>query len=162
MTNPDGGAPQDPSAHPHVGPGPAGGYPQQPSASGPQPTGYGQQPYPGYTQQPSGYPQQQPMGQQPYPAYGSPYPPAPATNTLAIITIIAAFVVPIVGIVTGHIALNQLKTSGEQGAGLAKAGLIISYVYCALVVVILVISIVAPLLMFAAFVPFWNSVPTSP
>jgi hypothetical protein len=164
MTNPDSGAPQDPPAYTPSGSHPSGGYGQQPPAYGQQPPAYGQQPsgYPGYAQQSPGYPQQQPVGQQPYAAYGSPYPPAPATNTLAIITIIAAFVVPIVGIVTGHIALNQLKTSGEQGAGLAKAGLIISYVYCALVVVILVISIVAPLLMFAAFVPFWSSVPASP
>lgn len=152
MTNSDGGGP---NGYPQQNSGHASsnGYPQQGGGAVPPPGPYAQQP--AYGQQP-GY------GQQPYPAYGSPYPPAATTNTLAIITIIAAFVMPVVGVVTGHIALNQLKTSGEQGQGLAKAGLIISYVYCALVVVILVISIVAPLLIFAAFIPALDSIPTSP
>lgn len=51
------------------------------------------------------------------------------TNVLAIITIIAAFVFPIAGIITGHIALNQIKRTHESGHGLAKAGLILSYVF---------------------------------
>ncbi|RUQ98930.1 DUF4190 domain-containing protein [Labedella endophytica] len=149
MTNSDGGAPQGP-------------YPQQPSAY-PQPDS-SQQPNAYPTSAPQGAPQGYPQagGPQPYPSYGSPYPPARPTNTLAIITIIAAFVFPIVGIVTGHIALGQLKTSGEQGEGLAKAGLIISYVYSAIVIVVLLISIVLPLIMVAAFVPFWATIPTSP
>jgi hypothetical protein len=109
-----------------------------------------QQPTPGYPT----YQQQQPTGY-------APYPPAAPTNTLAIITIIAAFVMPIVGIVTGHIALSQLRTSGEQGAGLAKAGLIISYIYAGLVVVIVVLSIVAPLLFLAIMAPIIGSMPTS-
>lgn len=149
MTNSGGGTPN--------GPGPQqGGAPQQ--------SGYGQQggypPQNGYGQQ-NGYPQQN-GGQPSYPTYGTPYPQAPGTNVLAIVTLVAAFVVPLVGVITGHIALNQLKTSGEQGEGLAKAGLIISYVYCGIVAVVLVISIVAPMLIFAAFIPFWESGVTSP
>lgn len=34
----------------------------------------------------------------------------------------------IAGIITGHLALKQIKETNEEGNGLAKAGLIISYV----------------------------------
>lgn len=51
------------------------------------------------------------------------------TNSLAIVTFVLSLSAwSIAGIITGHIALKQLKTSGESGLGLAKAGLIISYV----------------------------------
>lgn len=51
------------------------------------------------------------------------------TNSLAIATFVLALSAwSIAGIITGHIALKQLKTSGESGLGLAKAGLIISYI----------------------------------
>jgi hypothetical protein len=143
MTNSDGGMPPGNGQQ-------TGGYHQ--------PSGY---PLPGGEPRSSGYAQPSAPQQAPAP-YGAPYPPLRPTNTLAIITLVAAFVVPVVGIVTGHIALGQLKTSGEQGEGLAKAGLIISYVYCAIVIGLLLISIIAPMLIFAAFIPFWESVPTSP
>lgn len=60
---------------------------------------------------------------------------AAPTNTLAIITLIMAFIFPIVGIITGHIALKQLKTSGESGHALAKWGLILSYIFVGLGVI---------------------------
>ncbi|CAN5339466.1 hypothetical protein BH11ACT2_BH11ACT2_10790 [soil metagenome] len=79
----------------------------------------------------------QPTGQAP--VYGQPYAPgyvAPArTNTLAIVSLVLSLVgVGIGGIITGHIALGQIKTSGESGRGLALAGTIIGYVACGLVV----------------------------
>jgi uncharacterized protein YacL len=76
----------------------------------------------------------------PAPAYGSApaydagtpsYAAAPAsqkTNVLAIVSLVSAFFISIVGIITGHIALSQIKKTGEQGRGLAIAGLIIGYV----------------------------------
>ncbi len=64
-----------------------------------------------------------------------PYTPPPRTNALAIISLVAGcaqFFICIVGsivaIVTGHIARRQIKRSGEQGAGLALAGLILGYI----------------------------------
>ncbi|WGW12850.1 DUF4190 domain-containing protein [Saxibacter everestensis] len=55
--------------------------------------------------------------------------PAPAkTNVLAIIALILGIVVPIGGIICGPIALKQIKRTGENGAGLAKAGLIIGII----------------------------------
>ncbi|MDO9395113.1 MAG: DUF4190 domain-containing protein, partial [Herbiconiux sp.] len=117
-------------------PPPTGGY-QTPPAAG----GYGQTPPPGY-QQPA---------QQPY--YGG-YPAAPAgppMNTLAIVTIILAFVFSPAGIVTGHIGLKQIARTGEAGHGLAKAGLILSYVFTGLWVLIVVASIILPILFALAY-----------
>lgn len=68
-----------------------------------------------------------------YPAYGQPAAPggyyAPPTNTLAIISLVLAFIISIGGIICGHIALSQIKRTGEGGRGLALAGLIIGYVF---------------------------------
>lgn len=89
----------------------------------PTPTGYGQYPptpYPGYGGYPAGYPQ------------------ARGTNSMAIASLIAAFLVAPLGIVFGHISLSQLKKSGEDGKGLAVAGLVIGYTLTALTVIAVV------------------------
>jgi hypothetical protein len=128
----------EPTVPPVTPPGaPAGGYssapPPAPSyGQAPPAPAYGQAPHPGYgPTPPAAYPQQQP--QQPY-YNGYQGPAAPPMNTLAIVTIILAFVFSVAGIVTGHIALKQIDRTGEQGRGLAKAGLILSYVFTGLAV----------------------------
>lgn len=69
---------------------------------------------------------------------------APKTNTMALVSLIAscsAFVLGItavVGVVCGHIALSQIKRTGEGGRGMAIAGLIIGYVLTALSVLAIV------------------------
>lgn len=70
------------------------------------------------------------------PVYPPPvvYQTAPPTNTLAIVSLVGAFTFPIVGIVCGHLALGQIKRTGEGGHGLAVAGLIISYFWTAIAV----------------------------
>jgi len=73
-------------------------------------------------------------------AYG--YPPAPRTNPLAIVSFVSAFVMSIVAVITGHIALSQIKRTGEGGRGLALAGLIIGYAGVGLAVVFFVIWLV--------------------
>ena len=50
------------------------------------------------------------------------------TNLMAILSLVFAFVFAPAGIVLGHVAKRQLKTSGEEGDELATAGLIVSYV----------------------------------
>ncbi|WP_348788538.1 DUF4190 domain-containing protein [Leifsonia sp. NPDC080035] len=100
----------------------------------------GQQPYPG-----------QPYPGQPYPGqpYGQPYAvapygyAAPRTNTLAIVSLVSAFVVSIVAVITGHIALSQIKRTGETGRGLALAGLIIGYVGVGFTVLFFIIWLAA-------------------
>jgi hypothetical protein len=54
-------------------------------------------------------------------------PMAPKTNTLAIISLVAAFFVSLAAIICGHIALSQIKKRGERGRGLAIAGLVLGY-----------------------------------
>lgn len=72
------------------------------------------------------------------------------TNTLAIVSLIASivgvFVLPvigqIVGIVTGHMSLSQIKARAEKGRGLAIAGLIVGYVTLVLGVLLLIFFII--------------------
>jgi len=75
------------------------------------------------------------------PAYGAaPAAPAPYTSTgyanpagedkynvLAIVSLVSAFFVSLAAIICGHIALNQIKKTGEKGRGLAIAGLVLGY-----------------------------------
>lgn len=84
-----------------------------------------------------------PYGAYPPPPYGYPYggyPPPTQTNTLAIAALVCAFVFAPLGIVFGHISLSQIKKTGEEGRGLALAGLIISYLVCVLTVLVVVLS----------------------
>ncbi len=61
----------------------------------------------------------------PYDPYGHPRPRP--TNGMAIASLICAFVFAPLGIVFGHISLSQIRRTGEDGHGLAVAGLVISY-----------------------------------
>ena len=110
----------------------AGGQYGTPNPYAPQQQPYPQAPYP-----------QSPYPQSAYPAAGYPaaapgyYPPAPAsasTNTMAILSLVFAFVFSPLGIVFGHMAKKQIKASGEQGEGLATAGMIVGYVFTGLYV----------------------------
>lgn len=88
---------------------------------------------------------------QPTPPQSTPYTGAPTaggrTNVLAIVALVLAFVVPLGGIICGHISLSQIKRTGEQGHGLALAGTILGYVftigYILLFVGLIAISIAA-------------------
>lgn len=76
-----------------------------------------------------------------YPAFS-----APKTNGLAI----AAFVLSLLGfallpVILGHVALGQVKRTGDAGAGFAIAGLVIGYLTCALYVV-LALAVIIPLI----------------
>jgi hypothetical protein len=71
------------------------------------------------------------------------YTPAPAaakTNTVAIVALILGILIPIGGIIAGAIALNQIKRTGENGRGLAIAGIVIGAVYIAIVLIFVVIT----------------------
>lgn len=84
--------------------------------------------------------------QAPQPPQGPP-PAAPQkTNTLAIVAFIAAFLVSIVGIILGHIALSQIKKTGEGGRGLALAGTIIGYVLTFIGLIVGVIVLITTLI----------------
>jgi hypothetical protein len=88
-----------------------------------------------------------PAYQQPYPPY-PPYPPAPPTNGLAIAALVCGvggFVIGlsfIPAIICGHLARRQIRQTGEQGGGMALAGLILGYVGTALFIALIVALVV--------------------
>ena len=103
-----------------------------PSTPAPPPPRHG--PPPGFGYPPPGYPP---------PGYGPPgYPPVYVrpTNTMAILALVMAFVFAPVGLVLGIIARKQIRQTGEEGDGLALAGIIVGGLATAL---------------FALFIVFW-------
>jgi hypothetical protein len=133
--------------------------PNQPPGSYPPPPGYGYQPpegthpgtyprptpgegYPGgYVPPPGGAP---PYGGQPQYYAGYQGPMAPSTSSWAIaslaLSIASFFVLPIIGavlgIIFGHMALNEIKQSQGrvEGRGMALGGLIVGYVHLGLAI----------------------------
>lgn len=67
-------------------------------------------------------------GPYPYPYPPPPYPPPRRTNALAIASLVCGFVFAPLAIVFGHVSLSQIKKSGEDGRGLAIAGLVLGYI----------------------------------
>ena len=149
--------------------------PQQPSTE--QPTGeqpyaqpgvqpysqpyeqpYGQYPEPAYPQ--PGYPQPgypQPDYAQPYPAYG--YAVARPTNTLAVVALVSSivgiFIIPILAsiaaVILAPMARKQIRETGENGDGMAVAGMIVGWVGLGLWLVV-GLFILIPVIFFAAAV----------
>lgn len=136
---PYGQQPTDPTTQP--------GYPQPDPYNPAQQPGYPQpDPYaagqPGSPAAPySGAPYGTPS--QPYPQqYPAGYAQTPGTNIMAILSLVFAFVFSPVGIVLGHIAKKQIKQTGEQGEGLATAGLVLSYIFTGLTVLACCIGVI--------------------
>jgi peptidyl-prolyl cis-trans isomerase B (cyclophilin B) len=72
-------------------------------------------------------------------------------NDLAVIALIASCVgLSIPGLVMGHIALRQIKKSGETGRGFALAAVIVGYVITVLVLLAVVAFIVFMIAVFVA------------
>ena len=86
--------------------------------------------------------------QPPPPGWGQPYGYAPPrrTNTLAIVALVAAFVMAPAGIVLGIVAKKQIRETGEDGDGLALAAIIVG----AIGTVMFVLMILLTLLLFGA------------
>ena len=51
------------------------------------------------------------------------------TNTMAILSLIFAFFFPLLGAIFGHVAMGQIRATGEEGTGLALAGVIVGWVF---------------------------------
>lgn len=149
---PYAGQPAYDQSYPQPGYGQQPGYDQQAYGQPPygQPQAYGQA---GYGQQgygteqygASAYPQQPGYaGQTAYPAVAPAAYPAPrGTNTMAILALIFAFLFSPLGLIFGFIARKQIRQTGEEGDGLALAGLIIGGIGTLVFVVIVVIWIIA-------------------
>jgi hypothetical protein len=91
---------------------------------GPSPVSGG---YPPHGYPPPGYP---PPGQLPPGAY--PYPIRRPTNTMAILSIVFAFVFFPLGIIFGNMAKKQIAQTGEEGETLATVGIIVGWVHVGL------------------------------
>lgn len=70
---------------------------------------------------------------------GQPYRP---TSTLAVVAMVFAFLVPLVGIIIGHVALNQIRKTGEGGHGVALAATILSWVFFGITVFFFIIPVI--------------------
>ena len=116
----------------------------QPQYGQPQ---YGQPHYlqPQYGQPQHGQPQYGPPGYPP-PGYGVPghlpgYPRP--TNTMAILALVMAFVFAPAGLVLGIVARRQIRQTGEDGDGLALAGIIVGGIVTAVFAFFIVLWIIA-------------------
>jgi hypothetical protein len=86
-----------------------------------------------------------------YPPPYSAQPPHPGvaqrTNSLAIVALVcgiaqfATGITFIPAIICGHLARSQIRRTGEQGDGMALAGLILGYVGAVLAVIMLVVIV---------------------
>ena len=56
--------------------------------------------------------------------------------------VIVPFIGSLVGVITGHMALGQIKRSGEEGRGLALAGTIVGWVGLGLAIIGIIFFIV--------------------
>lgn len=78
------------------------------------------------------------------PAYGQAYVSNPSDkwNVLAIVSLVTAFFISLAAVITGHIALGQIKKTGEKGRGMAIAGLVLGYlglVFGAIWIILLIV-----------------------
>ncbi|WP_370485147.1 DUF4190 domain-containing protein [Mycobacterium sp. pUA109] len=120
--------PEYPPGYPPPPPGPPG-YPPPPAGYPPAPPGY-PPPYPGppaYPAYPGGYDPYRPVAQS-------------GTNGMAIGSLICSLaglftcgVTAIVGVILGLVAMQQVKTTGQEGRGMALAGVIVGAVVIALI-----------------------------
>lgn len=77
----------------------------------------------------------------------NPRPVAPQTtdhtNVFAILAIVTVWFTGILGLVFGYVALSQIKRTGERGAGLAKAAVVLGWIAVAIAVAIVLMLVVA-------------------
>ncbi|MEU4367794.1 DUF4190 domain-containing protein [Micromonospora chersina] len=84
----------------------------------------------------------------PAPAYPGYAPPSSKTNTLAIVALVLSLIgftscitAPI-GAIMGHVARKQIRETGEQGEGMAKAAIIVGWILTALLVLLIIFYVV--------------------
>jgi len=65
------------------------------------------------------------------------------TNGMAIGALVSSFFVSVLGIILGFVALSQIKKTGENGRGLALAGIIIGFVAVGVTVLIIILQVAA-------------------
>jgi len=105
-----------------------------PAYTPPAPPAYGAAPAaPAYGSAPAAY---APQG------YGQPA-AGDKWNVLAIISLVSAFFVSLAAVICGHIALSQIKKTGEKGRGLAIGGLVLGYLGLISGLIIIIVIVLA-------------------
>jgi Domain of unknown function (DUF4190) len=99
-------------------------------------------------------------GALPPPGPPPPYAYGPRTNSLAIASLVTAILswvlcpllAAILAVIFGHVARGQIKQTGEGGAGMALAGLIVGYsnIGCSVLFIVVYILIFGVAIFFAA------------
>ena len=64
-------------------------------------------------------------------------------NTLSIVAFILAFFVAILGVILGHVSLNQIKKTGERGRALAIWALVLGYLGILGYIIIIITAVAA-------------------
>jgi uncharacterized protein YacL len=64
------------------------------------------------------------------------------TNVLAIVGLILAIFFPLVGAIVGHVALGQIKKTGEEGRGLALAAVIVGWTLTGLAIIGIIVAVI--------------------
>jgi hypothetical protein len=103
------------------------------------PPPYGQMPAPPPYGQPAPCPQYGPQ-------YGLPYPPPRGTNGLAVTSLILGilwiyWVGSILALIFGYVARNQIRRSGQEGNGLAIAGIVLGWIGVAALIIFIIVLI---------------------
>ncbi|QOC93805.1 DUF4190 domain-containing protein [Micromonospora craniellae] len=101
---------------------------------------------------PAGYPPPAQLGYGYPPGYGY---PQQSTNSLAIVALIlsligigSCFTAPI-GAIMGHVAMRQIRETGEGGEGMAKAAIIVGWILTGFIVLV-VLAYVSIFIIWAA------------
>jgi hypothetical protein len=148
FARPDEPAQEPPGQGQPPTPPPPGQYPPAqptpPTQPGPYPPAAGQQPpAPAY-----GAPPPQPAygTPPPQPQYGAPQypqqPPSRGTNALAIASLIIAILCfPPLGLILGIVALRQIKRTGEEGRGLALAGVWVGAIFTVIGAIVIAVAV---------------------
>lgn len=72
------------------------------------------------------------------------------TNTMSIVALILAIFLPLVGAILGHVAMGQIKKTGEEGRGLALAAIIVGWSFTAIGVLAIVLTVLPLVLLGSA------------
>lgn len=72
-------------------------------------------------------------------------------NTLSVVSLASALSIvgALIAVITGHIALKQIKASGESGRALALTGTVIGYVHLAGWIIFALLGVITKVLIFS-------------
>lgn len=75
----------------------------------------------------------------PAPAYG--YAPPPATSGTAVAALVLAFFFPVVGLILGYVAKNEIRNSGgtRGGDGMATAAIALGWIFTAVAIIWIIV-----------------------